>query len=229
MDPQTVGTVKASEILGMSTSYVKTLVNRKEIQAWITPGGHRRIDLESLRRYQSKLQRPMIADHVVNEKKKPVIKVVSENITLSTELKVAFSKWAPVYDISLWNSKQEAYLSFAHKLPDILIVQMSMTASQEVSTIIALKNFAQQARKPIFIVCMSDWSELSKKIRENLIPNVKVVPHTLNTEWLNTFMMGVYAALSTEYATAHDSNKINDGFVSTPSSTGPDNWPVIQP
>ena len=207
MNAQNISTTKASEILGMSTSYVKNLVNRKEIQAWTTPGGHRRIDLESLRRYQSKLQLPMIADHVVHEKKKPIIKVVSENIILSPELKVAFSKWSTVYEISFWNSKQEAYLSFSQKLPDILIVKMSMTASQEVSTIIALKNFAQQARKPIFIVCMSDWADLGVKMRDNLITNVKVVSHTLHPEWLNTFMMGVYAALATEYAIAQNANK----------------------
>jgi excisionase family DNA binding protein len=212
MAPQTVGTAKASEILGMSTSYVKNLVNRQEIQAWITPGGHRRIDLESLRRYQSRLQRPMSAQGVVHENKKPVIKVVSENITLSAELKGEFAKWDKVYDISFWHSKQEAYLSFSHKLPDILIVQMSMTASQEVSTIVALKDFALQARKPIFVVCMSDWDDLGNKIRENWIPNVKVVPHTLNPEWLNTFLLGVSAALSTEYAMAQKATQAAQGM-----------------
>jgi excisionase family DNA binding protein len=210
MAPQTVGTAKASEILGMSTSYVKNLVNRQEIQAWITPGGHRRIDLESLRRYQSRLQRPISAEGG-HENKKPVIKVVSENITLSAELKGVFAKWDKVYDISFWHSKQEAYLSFSHKLPDILILQMSMTASQEVSTIVALKDFALQARKPIFIVCMSDWNDLGNKIRESWIPHVKVVPHTLNPEWLNTFLLGVSAALSTEYAMAQSTGKTAKG------------------
>ena len=58
---------------------------------------------------------------------------------------------------------------------------------------------------------MSGWKDLGNKIRENWIPHVKVVPHTLNPEWLNTFLLGVSAALSTEFAMAQKATQAANG------------------
>ena len=51
----TIGTGKASEILGLSITSIKLLVDKQELIGWKTQGGHRRIDMESIRKYQKKL------------------------------------------------------------------------------------------------------------------------------------------------------------------------------
>ena len=48
-----VSTSKASKILGVSTTLVKTLVDEHKLQAWKTQGGHRRISLDSIEAYIS--------------------------------------------------------------------------------------------------------------------------------------------------------------------------------
>ena len=42
----------AAKLLGLSVGTVQSLVEKNELQAWRTRGGHRRISLQSIRDYQ---------------------------------------------------------------------------------------------------------------------------------------------------------------------------------
>lgn len=52
-------TAQAARILGVSVGTVQKLVERNELQAWRTPGGHRRVLLNSLHHYQQSHQIPV--------------------------------------------------------------------------------------------------------------------------------------------------------------------------
>ena len=59
LEAYAIGTAKAAQMLGLSITLVKNLVDQQELLAWKTPGGHRRIDMESIRKYQNKLKKPI--------------------------------------------------------------------------------------------------------------------------------------------------------------------------
>ena len=46
------GTTYAAKLLGLSVGTIQTLVEKTELQAWKTQGGHRRIAMQSIRDYQ---------------------------------------------------------------------------------------------------------------------------------------------------------------------------------
>ena len=46
------GTTYAAKLLGLSVGTIQTLVEKNELQAWKTQGGHRRISMPSIREYQ---------------------------------------------------------------------------------------------------------------------------------------------------------------------------------
>ena len=48
------GTTYAAKLLGLSVGTIQTLVEKNELQAWKTQGGHRRISMPSIRDYQKK-------------------------------------------------------------------------------------------------------------------------------------------------------------------------------
>jgi excisionase family DNA binding protein len=48
------GTTYAAKLLGLSVGTIQTLVEKNELQAWKTQGGHRRISMPSIREYQRK-------------------------------------------------------------------------------------------------------------------------------------------------------------------------------
>ena len=56
VDSRYVSTSKASRILGVSTTLIKSLVDEHKLQAWKTQGGHRRILLDSIDDYLSSFQ-----------------------------------------------------------------------------------------------------------------------------------------------------------------------------
>jgi excisionase family DNA binding protein len=43
------GTTYAAKLLGLSVGTIQTLVEKNELQAWKTQGGHRRISMPSMR------------------------------------------------------------------------------------------------------------------------------------------------------------------------------------
>ena len=45
-------TVEVAKLLGMAVRSIQLMVDRGELQAWKTPGGHRRISRESVERWQ---------------------------------------------------------------------------------------------------------------------------------------------------------------------------------
>lgn len=47
-EPDTVSTIEAARLLGMAVRSVQLMVDRGELAAWRTPGGHRRIARESV-------------------------------------------------------------------------------------------------------------------------------------------------------------------------------------
>ena len=49
---QFCGTTEAARILGLSVGTVQSLVERQELMAWKTQGGHRRIAMTSVQEYQ---------------------------------------------------------------------------------------------------------------------------------------------------------------------------------
>lgn len=46
------GTFEAARLLGLSVGTVQSLVEQGALQAWKTPGGHRRIDRASIEQFQ---------------------------------------------------------------------------------------------------------------------------------------------------------------------------------
>lgn len=52
------GTSLAAKKLGLSVGTVQALVEKNELQAWKTEGGHRRISLQSITDYQKRYGQP---------------------------------------------------------------------------------------------------------------------------------------------------------------------------
>jgi excisionase family DNA binding protein len=50
------GTSYAAKLLNLSVGTVQTLVEKNELTAWKTQGGHRRISIQSIRDYQNRAQ-----------------------------------------------------------------------------------------------------------------------------------------------------------------------------
>lgn len=193
-EERSISTAQAARMLGMSLTSVQKLVDQAEVHAWKTPGGHRRIDLASIRGYQNKSYiSPALS---VKTRSMPVLKVIVEDAGISAELKRELDRWSSTFDVSLWTSMPEAFLSFASQAPDILIVQMSMPLNQQIKTVLALEKFNERGRRSLSVVCLGCAKELDAKVKNEVSASVQILPQSLDTAWLQAFLTGAVASAS---------------------------------
>ena len=191
---RSISTAQAARLLGMSLTSVQKLVDQAEVHAWKTPGGHRRIDLASVRGYQNKLY---IAPSLnIKPRSLPILKVVAEDEATSEEMKKELTKWSTSFEASFWGSLPDAFLSFTAQSPDILIVQMSMPLNQQIQTVLALEKFIERGRKSMSVVCMGCAKELSSKVKHDARAHVQISTQRLTSAWLEAFLTGASMSAS---------------------------------
>jgi excisionase family DNA binding protein len=61
-------TLEVARLLGMAVRSVQMMVDRGELEAWKTPGGHRRISRTSVDRWRASRQQPQAPDAPVAPK-----------------------------------------------------------------------------------------------------------------------------------------------------------------
>ena len=66
--PACCGTSKAAELLQLSVGTVQSLVDKNILHAWVTQGGHRRISLESIQKYQLQQQKLPAVERLMNDR-----------------------------------------------------------------------------------------------------------------------------------------------------------------
>lgn len=193
MVPNAVGTTKAAQILGLSITLIKNLVDQQELMAWKTPGGHRRIDMESIRKYQNKLKKPV---HSASKSRTlPSISFMIDDSSVIKALKSSTSQWHELIDFSIGKTISEAYLAFSQKIPDILIIKAKMPIAQQISTVLELQNFINNVQKSMSVIFMTDTMDLASRFKQELNPAIQITTDTLTEDWLKAFVTGVMTAL----------------------------------
>lgn len=190
-EDRTISTAKAAKMLGMSTSVLQKMVDEEIFKAWKTPGGHRRIEMESVLNYQESLR----IGHTAKDKIKPlpIIKIIIDDQDLLKIIEKETVAWAKKFDISFWDSVQYAFLSFSEKMPDVLIVQLSRPLNLQISTIIALDKFLKQSEKVFSVLVLSQYFEFDAEMKMDVGDYIKIHNVSMNSEFLNVFMLGAYA------------------------------------
>lgn len=191
-EPYAVGTTKAAQILGLSITLVKNLVDQQELMAWKTPGGHRRIDMNSIRKYQNKLKKPV--NHAPKFRTLPSISFMVDDSSVIKTLKSSTSQWQDWIVFSIEKTISEAYLAFSQKIPDILIIKAKMPISQQIATVFELQNFIITIQKPMSIIFMTDTTDLAMRFKQELNPAIQITTDNLTEDWLKAFITGVMTA-----------------------------------
>lgn len=188
-DAYAISTTRAAQILGLSITLIKNLVDQQELLAWKTPGGHRRIDMESIQTYQKKLQKPI--HFSLKARSLPSISFMVDDTSVLRSVKNSTKKWQDLIDFNIEKTISETYLSFSNKIPDILIIKSNMPVAQQIDTILELQNFIVTLPKPLSVVFMTDMEDLPLKIQQPLNPAIQISSDDLNHDWLKAFIAGV--------------------------------------
>ena len=183
------GTTYAAKLLGLSVGTVQSLVERNELHAWKTQGGHRRISMPSIREYQRKHNMPQTNDEADQPQLK-VLAVDDDPVVLEMLRQFSLHCQFPV-DLSTMSSGLEALIDIASIQPNVLIVDLNMPDVDGFEVLRKLRSNVQFDKMSCLAVSALTPEEV--EARGGLPEGVVFMPKPLKTQWLNGFMVAILA------------------------------------
>ena len=192
------GTTYAAKLLGLSVGTIQTLVEKNELQAWKTQGGHRRIFMPSIRDYQKK-HNMLMSPLESREQRLRVLLVEDDPVTRDMIRNFCNQSEMPV-DCTAMSSGLEALIDMASIQPDVLIADLNMPSIDGFELLRTLKNSAHFQRMTCLVISALTQDEIAAKggLPEGTIFMAKPV----NMQWFNGFFTALIAGRKLDQAVA---------------------------
>lgn len=185
------GTSYAAKLLGLSVATVQSLVEKGEIEAWKTLGGHRRIALRSINTYLEKNSKKIVRVQSSPGSRLRVM-VVEDDENARELYRCQFEEWDLPIDCTWMPSALEAMMDIASVRPDLLITDLSMPGVDGLEMLKALKRNAHLAEMQIVVV--SGLSPQAIEARGGFPAYAHLQGKPVNFDWLQGFMTALIPA-----------------------------------
>lgn len=185
------GTSYAAKLLGLSVATVQSLVEKGEIDAWKTLGGHRRIALKSINAYLAKAG-PQSSKATVDPGSRLRVLVVEDDKDLLELYKCNFESWDLPVDCTCMTSALEALMDIASMQPDLLITDLSMPGLDGLEMLRVLKR--NQNLTDLQIIVISGLETEAINARGGLPLNARRLKKPVNFDWLEGYVTALVAA-----------------------------------
>ncbi|MDA8455365.1 response regulator [Acidovorax sp. GBBC 3334] len=160
-------TLETAKLLGMAVRSIQLMVDRGELEAWKTPGGHRRISRESVERWlqtrevgvppsQGQGSGPAPARSAAA---RPKVLLIEDSVHYQNLIRLLLDQQFP--DVALHVASDGiAGLAMCGKLdPDVLIVDILLPGLDGAALITSLRSHPQFARVQLIVVTSLEESE----------------------------------------------------------------------
>lgn len=179
------GTSYAAKLLGLSVATVQSLVEKGEIEAWKTLGGHRRIALQSINAYLGRNGSPM-ARADTHPKHRLRVLLVEDDETTRALYQCQFDEWELPIDCTWMSSALEALMDIASMRPDLLITDLSMPGVDGIEMLRTIKRNHHLADMQIVVISGLPAQAIAG--RGGLPPQARLVPKPVNPDWLHGYI-----------------------------------------
>lgn len=183
------GTTYAAKLLGLSVGTIQTLVEKNELLAWKTQGGHRRISMPSIREYQRKHN---MLTTLADPKDQRLRVLLVEDDAVTREMLKDFCNRCPMpVDCTAMSSGLEALIDISSIQPDVLIADLNMPGVDGFELLRTLRN------NPLFnkMTCLvvSALSQEDIEARGGLPEGTIFMAKPINMHWFNGFFSALIA------------------------------------
>lgn len=182
------GTTYAAKFLGLSVGTIQSLVEKNELIAWKTDGGHRRISIKSILDYQAKHCITLGSKkHPINYRLR-VLLVDDDIITREIISNICEMTDVPVDCISM-SSGMEALIDIANIQPNILITDLKMPGIDGFELLRTLRLNPQFENMVILVLSALTSDEIQAR---GGIPEGSIYLHKPpKSDWFNGFFTGI--------------------------------------
>jgi len=188
------GTTYAARLLGLSVGTIQALVEKNELQAWKTQGGHRRISMPSIREYQRKHNMPVTMGETNHQQLR--VLVVDDDPVAREMLRGFTSRSEVPVDCTVMSSGLEALIDIASIQPDVLIADLNMPGVDGFELLRTLRNNSQFSKMSCLAISALTQQEIDA--RGGLPDGVIFMPKPLSMHWLNGFFAAIMATRQSE-------------------------------
>ena len=181
------GTLYAAKLLGLSVGTVQALVERNELQAWKTKGGHRRISMQSIRDYQRERGITSVeARHALLK-----VLVVDDDQASLEMFRHLMASWNLPLDCTTMSSALEAMIDIGSIKPDVLITDLKMPGVDGFELLRTLRsnpNFGS-----LIVVALTGLSHEEVDAKGGLPADTITVQKPVDMKWMHGFFTGLAA------------------------------------
>ncbi|WP_088280087.1 response regulator [Ideonella sp. A 288] len=171
--PEHFTTLEVARMLGMAVRSVQMMVDRGDLEAWKTPGGHRRISRQSVERWLVERQvdrggngtrpsgpapaLPNVVDIAARTRMR--VLVIEDSVHYQNLLSIMLRKHLPDADVQLADDGI-AGLAMAGRLdPDVLIVDILLPGIDGATLITSLRSHPQFSHSHLIVVTALDEAQ----------------------------------------------------------------------
>lgn len=164
--PDHFTTIEVAKMLGMAVRSVQMMVDRGDLEAWKTPGGHRRIARHSVQRWlnarNGESSGPARSGHPnvsINSAKGPRVLVIEDSAHYQNLLSLLLKQHLPDADVQVADDGI-AGLAMAGRLdPDVLIVDILLPGIDGATLITSLRSHPQFRHSHLIVVTSLDEAQ----------------------------------------------------------------------
>jgi excisionase family DNA binding protein len=185
------GTSYAASLLGLSVATVQSLVEKGELEAWKTMGGHRRIALKSIHSYLEKNKRQSLVK-LSNPQGRLCVLLVEDDEATRELFQLEFESWSLPVDCTWMSSAMEALMDVASMRPDLLITDLVMQGVDGFELMKALKRNIELADMQVVVITGLPRQALDA--RGGMPEGAFVLEKPVNFDWLKGYMCAMVAS-----------------------------------
>ena len=152
-------TLEAARLLGMSVRSVQLMVDRGELEAWKTPGGHRRIaraSLDHLRAAVRKTSAPPTASPIAASLGRPRVLLIDDSIHFQKLVSLLMRQRFPDVELHVADDGIAGLALYGQLQPQVLIVDILLPGIDGATLITSLRSHAQFAHSHLVVVTSLD-------------------------------------------------------------------------
>jgi len=179
------GTTYAAELLGLSVGTVQTLVEKNELRAWKTRGGHRRISMQSILAYQKRhhlatASAPNTPQHRLK------LLIVEDDEATREMLKAHFAHGDLPIDCTVTASALDALIDIMSLQPDVLLADLEMPGVDGFELLRTLRHNPALSR--LHLLAVTGLSREEVQTRGGLSERTVYVHKPVDMAWLNGYL-----------------------------------------
>jgi excisionase family DNA binding protein len=181
------GTSYAAKLLNLSVGSVQTLVEKNELSAWKTQGGHSRISIQSIYDYQARAA--LSPSNHFNDGKYLRVMVVEDDPATRAMYQSHFDAWDLSIDPTITSSAIEALLDIPVLKPQVLLTDLRMPGIDGVEMLRQLNKHPQFAQ--VAVIAVTGLSQEDIEAYGGLPEGTHVLRKPVDMGWLRGYFQAM--------------------------------------